>query len=244
MERTYVGTSGWVYRHWSGVFYPKTTPQKSWLDYYTQYFKCVELNSSFYRLPKTQTFMGWREKTPEDFIFSVKMSRYVTHMKRLSQPGRTLPGFFEAVAGLNEKCGPILIQLPPNLPCDKKTASEFLEELVVSYPGYMYTLECRHESWFNPQVYNLLAERNINLCFSDTPDYPYHEEITSDFIYCRLHGHEQLYSSDYSDGQLRDWAQKITGWTSIPGFSWKLRVFSTISGVTSGSADTISAANI
>ena len=177
-----------------------------------QHFDTVELNASFYRLPKKKTFVNWRERTPKNFIYSVKMSRYVSHIKRLLDPEESLPRFFESVSALKEKCGPILIQLPPSMKFNEERVIHFLEVLTQTYKGYRFTMECRNESWFLGPVYKLLRGYGVALCLADTPTYPYVEEITSDFVYIRLHGHEQLYASNYSDQQLEEWGVKIRKW--------------------------------
>jgi uncharacterized protein YecE (DUF72 family) len=208
----YIGTSGWSYSHWQGLFYPQELSKGRWLEFYMQHFDTVELNASFYRLPKKKTFENWRARTPKDFVFSVKMSRYVSHIKRLLDPEESLPRFFESVSALKEKCGPILIQLPPSMKFNEERVINFLEVLTQTHKGYRFTMECRNESWFLDQVYALLKQYGVALCLADTPKYPYVEEITSDFIYIRLHGHEQLYTSNYSDQQLEDWGMKIREW--------------------------------
>jgi len=206
----FVGTSGWSYDHWTGRFYPQDIDRRKWLEFYCREFDTVELNSSFYRLPRRKTFENWRNRSPKNFIFSVKMSRYVSHVKRLIEPEKTLSKFFESVSGLREKCGPILIQLPPSLGFEQQRAENFFREL--EKYNYKLTLECRNKSWFFKDSYNLMKEYNIALCLADTPHFPYAEEITSDFVYIRLHGHERLYASNYSEEQLQGWVEKIRGW--------------------------------
>lgn len=210
----YIGTSGWSYDHWQGLFYPQELSKGRWLEFYMQHFDTVELNTSFYRLPKKKTFVNWRERTPKNFIYSVKMSRYVSHIKRLLNPEESLPRFFESVSALKEKCGPILIQLPPSLKFNEERTENFLRVLTRDYSSYRFTLECRNESWFLKPVYKLLKGYGVALCLADTPNCPYVEEITSDFIYIRLHGHEQLYASNYGDQQLEAWGVKIRGWNN------------------------------
>ncbi len=212
MARNFVGTSGWSYDHWIGRFYPEDLGRGEWLEYYTRRFDSVELNASFYRLPSKKTFRNWGERTPPGFTFAVKMSRYVTHVKKLLDPGESLRIFFDAVGGMGGKCGVVLIQLPPSLKFDFDRVDRFLRELRGGYGGYRFALECRNQSWFNEGVYNLVRNYGVAFCISDTPCYPYAEEITADFVYIRLHGHEQLYASRYSDQQLLDWGGKIREW--------------------------------
>jgi len=212
MAKNFIGTSGWSYDHWIGMFYPEDLGKDRWLEFYTESFDSVELNASFYRLPRKKTFQNWRRRTPPEFIFSVKMSRYVTHVKRLLNPEDSLRMFFDSVSGLGDKCSTILIQLPPGMRFDLERVDSFLKGLTDRYRSYRFTLECRNKSWFNDEVYNLFRKYGIALCISDTPCYPYTEVVTSDFVYVRLHGHEQLYASNYSDQQLEEWADKIRKW--------------------------------
>jgi len=212
MARNFIGTSGWSYDHWIGKFYPENLNKNKWLEFYTESFDSVELNASFYRLPRKKTFQNWKKRTPPEFIFAVKMSRYVTHVKRLLDPEESLQIFFDAVSSLEEKCSAVLIQLPPSLKFDLERVDKFLRELNTNYKEYRFTLECRNQSWFNDEVYNLFKKYGIALCISDTPCYPYAEEVTAEFVYVRLHGHEQLYASNYSDQQLEEWANRIKHW--------------------------------
>ena len=212
--KNFIGTSGWSYDHWRGLFYPGDLGKAGWLEFYAEKFDSVELNATFYRLPKEETVRMWRGRTPKDFVFAVKLSRYVTHVKRLLDAGDSLSLFVDRVRHLKEKCGPILIQLPPNLKFNRVRFRDFAAILVGEYKTHRFTLECRNETWFNSGVYDLLRDYGISLCISDTPHYPYSEEVTSSFIYARLHGHEQLYTSNYGREQLGEWAEKIRGWNS------------------------------
>ena len=205
----YIGTSGWAYPHWrNGVFYPEDFKDHE-LKYYQNFFNSVELNTSFYHLPKKKTFENWHKLVPKDFIFSVKGSRYISHILRLSEPREPLENLLENASGLREKLGPIFFQLPPSLKADPKKFSEFAKLLP---KDKRFAFEFRHISWFDPKIYNILKEHNIALIFSDTPQYPYVEELTADFIYLRLHGHEVLYSSSYNQKQLEEHAYKIKRW--------------------------------
>jgi uncharacterized protein YecE (DUF72 family) len=205
-----IGTSGWTYKHWDWVFYPSTWPQSKWLAYYSEHFDTVELNASFYRLPKRSTFENWRSNTPNNFLWSVKGSRFVTHIKRLKNPAEPLDRLYDAVHGLKEKLGVILFQLPPNLVFDADLLMRFCKSLK---PDIRHTLEVRHPSWFNDQMLEILRNFNIALCLADTAGrYPSCEAITADFVYCRLHGSKKLYVSQYSKAELKDWAEKILSW--------------------------------
>ncbi len=210
MAKVRVGTSGWSYDHWEGLFYPQNLPKPQWLNYYTEHFDTVELNSSFYRLHKRRAFEGWKEKTPPGFLWAVKGSRYITHIKRLTDPEETLSRFYESVEGLGEKIGPILFQLPPSLKFDHTLLNTFLKALK---KGYRYTLEIRHPSWISAESMEILKEYQVAFCVSDTAGrFPYHEAITANFIYIRLHGSKKLYASDYTEAELREWVRKIGEW--------------------------------
>jgi uncharacterized protein YecE (DUF72 family) len=203
----HIGTSGWIYDHWSEVFYPKDWPKMKWLDFYARHYGTVELNASFYRLPKPQTFENWRKRTPDNFLWAVKANRYITHIKRLKDPEEPLERFFTSAESLKEKLGPILIQLPPSLSFDETVFGHFCRHLK---GNHRYALEVRHPSWAQERAIDILRDNNIALCVSDTAGrYPYMEEDTATFIYIRLHGSKRLYASEYSEKELGAYARKI-----------------------------------
>jgi len=205
-----IGTSGWTYAHWKGIFYPDDRPRTKWLEYYAQEFDTVELNASFYRLPKEATFTNWFKRTPEGFLWAVKASRYITHIKRLTDVNEPLQRFYDRAARLGSKLGPLLFQLPPNLPYNARLAQAFLARLD---PSFRHAVEVRHPSWLNSEFFRQLQDNNTAFCISDTAGrYPYWEEITADFVYIRLHGSRKLYASEYTPEELEFWAKKITGW--------------------------------
>ena len=202
-----IGTSGWTYKHWKGTFYPLKWPETKWLEYYSRHFDTVELNASFYRLPKRITFENWKARSPDNFLWSVKGSKFITHIRRLENPAEPLDRLYDAAAGLGEKLGVILFQLPPSLTFDEEVFRDFCELL---NPQVRHALEVRHPSWINDHVFSVLSEFNIALCMADTAGrYPSCEAITADFAYIRLHGSRKLYASEYSEGELREWAEKI-----------------------------------
>ncbi len=210
-SKIHIGTSGWTYDHWREVFYPKDCPKAKWLDFYTRHYGTVELNASFYRLPKPQTFENWRERTPDNFLWAVKANRYITHIKRLKDPEEPLERFFGSADALKEKLGPILIQLPPSLSFDEAVLSNFCQHLK---GNYRYALEVRHPSWAQERVIEILRDNNIAFCISDSAGrYPYIEEDTATFIYVRLHGSRKLYGSEYSEEELQTYARKIRDWS-------------------------------
>jgi uncharacterized protein YecE (DUF72 family) len=207
-----IGTSGWSYGHWQDLFYPKDLPSGKWLEFYCQHFDTVELNSSFYHLPKKKTFENWRRRTPLDFLFSVKASRFLTHLLKLNNSREPLKNLLDNASGLGEKLGPILFQLPPNFHLDLERLKKFTQHLLALGKGAGFAFEFRHQSWFCDEVYELLQKNNLALTFSDTPNYPLVEKITTDFIYIRLHGHKKLYASKYSTAELQQWTAKIKSW--------------------------------
>ena len=172
-----IGTSGWTYAHWQGVFYPEDVPKTKWLGYYGKHFNTVELNASFYYLPKPQTFINWRKRTPADFLFSVKASRYITHIKKLRGVREPWKHFIESAKELKEKLGPILFQLPPNLKADAKILESFLKLLPTGkatprgvafrrekgvakakFRNFAFAIEPRNQTWFCEEIYKILPE--------------------------------------------------------------------------------------
>ena len=207
----YIGTSGWNYEHWKNIFYPTTYTKSRWLQFYAQNFSTVEVNTTFYRLPKAEIFENWRRVTPEGFLWAVKANRYITHIKRLRDTAEALEKFFSAARALKEKLGPVLFQLPPSLGFHEDTLDEFCENLKkYNHPS---SFEVRHKSWLNDRVLAKLEQCRIAFCISDTAGrYPYEEAVTADFIYIRLHGSRKLYASDYREDELQTWAEKIRKW--------------------------------
>jgi len=207
--RIYIGVSGWSYKHWRGTFYPEDMPEDQWLDYCAKFFASVEVNNTFYNLPEENTFKKWYQSTPRDFIFSVKASRYITHMKKLKDPSKTLPKIFDRAKILAEKLGPILFQLPPGWKCNIERLRFFLDSLT---GDYRYTFEFRNPDWFNQQVYDLLSSRNAAFCIYELDRKMSPEQVTADFVYIRLHGPEGPYEGQYSQKVLWDWAKRIRKW--------------------------------
>lgn len=207
-RRIWVGCSGWNYPDWLGAFYPPEVPRRAWLSYYSSVFGTVELNFSFYRLPLEKTLARWNLEGGGT-LWSCKVSRYITHIKRLRDCAAALDTFFTRMSAL-ERRGPALFQLPPSLRYDPGLFRDFAALLP---RGWRCAVEPRHESWFTGGFLDSLASRNIALCVSDTAGrYPYREAVTADFAYLRLHGHERLYESLYSEKELAAWARKLRGW--------------------------------
>jgi len=202
-----IGTSGWHYEHWKGIFYPPELPKSRWFDFYARYFPTVEINSSFYHLPSEKTFASWHRNSPADFCFAVKANRFITHVKKLRQAEEALDKFLQNVRALREKLGPILFQLPPSL----RRNPELLEEFLPLLPKDLkIVFEFRNESWFAEEIYRILSRYNISLCLFDMPGFTTPLVITADFSYIRFHGSASLYSSCYTDEELSEWSRRIS----------------------------------
>ena len=206
MVKYYVGCSGWHYEHWRGLYYPGELPKPRWLQFYARQFNTVEINNSFYRLTSEKAFTVWRESTPGDFVFAVKVSRFITHIKRLRNLGSAVENFLSRADFLGEKLGPLLYQLPPNMKRNDEVLQSFLSSLP---PKYHHVIEFRHESWIHDAVFDILREHNTGLCVFDMPGFSCPLVATSDFAYARFHGSHGLYSSRYTDEELSQWAEKI-----------------------------------
>lgn len=209
IKKINIGTSGWHYAYWKGTFYPPKTPQKDYLNYYLGFFRTVEINNSFYRLPSPETFKAWKESVPDDFTFAVKASRFITHMKKLKDPQQSLEKFMYHVGFLEDKLGPILFQLPPLWKLDLDRFKSFLDALP---DYYRYTFEFRHPSWYDERVYELLRSRNMAFCAYELAGHFSPLQITADFVYVRLHGPEGKYQGSYSDEALQWWANQAREW--------------------------------
>jgi uncharacterized protein YecE (DUF72 family) len=206
----YIGTSGWQYKHWKDVFYPQGLKNTDWLSFYAQRFDTLEVNVTFYRDVKPSTYEKWYNTVPEDFLFSVKMSKFITHIKRLKVDGNSVNRFTENVHGLKEKLGVVLIQLPPAIKFDQSLIRDFFSLLDKKL---CYTVEARHKSFINDKFFSILEENGVAWCIADSAGrYPYHETVTASFVYIRLHGSRRLYASDYSDNELKAWKDKILSW--------------------------------
>lgn len=208
-QKIHIGTSGWHYKHWMGNFYPPEVKSKGFTDYYIHFFRTVEINNSFYKLPSFETFANWRAAVPDDFIFAVKASRYITHMKKLKEPQEGLSRLFNNINALEEKLGPILFQLPPMW----KLSLERLRDLLrLLPPYYRYTFEFRHHSWYTPAVLDLLRQHNAAFCIYELEYHLSPLEVTADFVYVRLHGPEGKYAGSYSESALQGWANQCRAW--------------------------------
>jgi uncharacterized protein YecE (DUF72 family) len=234
----YIGISGWRYKGWRGVFYPEKLPHRRELEFASRRFNTIELNGSFYSLQRPQSFAQWHQQTPEDFVFSIKGSRYITHMLRLRNIEAALANFFaQGVLVFGAKLGPILWQLPPNFNFEPERLEDFLALLpktrkqaadlarnhderlknrswfdVSQDATLRHAIEIRHESFVNEKFIRLLRRYDIGLVVADTVEWPLLMDVTSNFVYCRLHGSEELYASGYEAKALDIWANRVVAW--------------------------------
>lgn len=200
-----IGTSGWLYKHWDAVFYP---PKIEKLTFYAAHFDTVEINTTFYHLPKNGSVKNWKHRTGKDFIFSIKASQYITHRKRLLNCQEPLKTFYQSIHSLREKRGPLLFQLPPSFKIDLQRLETFFNLLKKGMPT---TFEFRHPSWYVPETYKLLKKYQIALCITDITGEASPLEVTSDFVYLRLHGPKK-YSGSYNSRDLKKWEKQIARW--------------------------------
>ena len=240
MAEIRVGISGWNYAGWRGDFYPKGLVQRRELAYAAEQLTSIEINGSFYSLQRPSSYAAWREQTPDDFVFSVKGGRFITHMKKLNDVGTALANFFASgLLALGPKLGPVLWQLPPNLGYHPQRLAEFFDQLprttgaaaelaklhdakvpddraltVAEQDRPMrHALEVRHASFATPDAVALLRAHDIGFVVADTAGrWPLVQEMTSDHMYVRLHGDQELYVSGYTDRALDAWAEKVLRW--------------------------------
>lgn len=205
----YVGTSGWNYTHWRGLFYPEILPKKKWLGFYSESFRSVEINNSFYVLPGEKSVRVWQKQSPDDFLFSVKASRYITHMKKLKDPEEPVRNFLNRMKALDDKLGPVLFQLPPKWKCNLDRLAAFLNQLP---DEGRYTFEFRENSWWNERVLDLLEKKNAAFCIFELAGQQTPKWVTADFVYIRLHGPGGAYEGLYNRKALAGWAGAISNW--------------------------------
>lgn len=233
-----IGISGWTYAPWRGVFYPKGLPRKRELDYAARRFRSIEINGTFYGMQRPDVFAAWAREVPEDFVFAVKGPRFITHLRRLRAAETPLANFIASgLLRLGSKLGPILWQLPPNFRFDAEQIDAFLTLLPhdtvaaarlgrkhdnrLKAPAWLkadaerpmrHAFEIRHESFQDRAFIDLLLRHDVALVCADSVEWPRMMDITSDFVYCRLHGSEQLYASGYDDAALDAWARRVVAW--------------------------------
>ncbi|MDG6910415.1 MAG: DUF72 domain-containing protein [Nitrososphaerota archaeon] len=212
LDKLRVGCSGWSYKDWAGVFYPKGLAAKDYLAYYSKVFNCVEVDSSFYRVPSQFMVNQWRNNTPADFVFSPKLPKKITHEQKLKGSESNLVYFYSVLGKLKDKLGPIAIQLPPSvkLSTHQETMKEFISQLS---PEFKHAVEFRHRSWFTPEVYSLLRKNNIAMVWSLNQYVETPPEVTADFVYVRMVGDREIteftgVQKDRSDDMKR-WAESV-----------------------------------
>ena len=206
-----IGCSGFHYKHWKGDFYPEDLPEKKWFEFYCRFFSTLELNVTFYRFPQLSVLEKWHQKSPDNFVFSVKAPRIITHYKKLHGTASMIDEFYKTVdQGLKRKLGCILFQFPPNFVFSEARLEQIISSLNHSYRN---VVEFRHVSWWQKEVYDLLGKHHIAFCGMNHPEFP--DDIISNtpYLYYRMHGSKQLYTSNYSKKELGDLAHKVK---SIP----------------------------
>jgi uncharacterized protein YecE (DUF72 family) len=206
----YIGTSGWSYRHWRDCFY-QGVARADWLKFYAEQFLAVEINSTFYRLQRPQTFNKWFAATPATFRFSLKANHYLTHNKKLLDPDVAVGNEKNHATALKEKLAVVLWQLPRQLRKDKPRLQAFIDALQ-EWREVRHTVEFRHASWFEEDVADMLREAGIAACQSDAANWPLWRCVTTNLVYIRLHGHSRTYASSYSVNELAQWADQIIEW--------------------------------
>lgn len=198
-----IGCSGWQYQHWRGDFYPAELPASRWLEYYAERFDTVEVNNTFYRLPEASTFASWGRRAPRGFLYAVKASRYLTHMKKLNDPQDPLRLFFTRATRLGRSFGPVLYQLPPRWPLNLERLQTFLEALP---KRRRHAIEFRDPSWYAPEALSLLDRHGVALCLHDMQGSASGKRAVGPFVYVRFHG-TTTYGGRYSDATLDEWAR-------------------------------------
>jgi uncharacterized protein YecE (DUF72 family) len=235
-----IGISGWTYAPWRGVFYPKGLPHKRELEYAAQRFRAIEINGTFYGMQRPEAFAAWADSTPEDFVFAVKGPRFVTHMLRLRRAEAPVANFIASgLLRLGAKLGPILWQFPPNFRFDAERMENFLKLLPrdtesaarlghrhdhrLKAPAFLkvdanrelrHAFEIRHDSFRCREFPALLRHYGAAIVCADAVDWPRLMDVTADFVYCRLHGSEELYASGYDDEALDEWAGRVAAWAT------------------------------
>ncbi len=248
--RIRIGLSGWSYPHWRSVFYPRGLARRRELEFASRTFDALEINGSFYSLQRPSSYVRWRDATPDDFVFAIKGSRYITHMKKLTGVDVALANFLASgVLGMGQKLGPLLWQLPPILPydrgrmtdffhrlpattgqaatiatgCDDRLLQRFKEEPVTSVTHDVplrHAVEVRHDSFATGDFAQLCREHRVALVVADTAGrFTWVDEVTSELVYVRLHGDQELYASGYTDQGIAWWADRVSGWAADPAVS-------------------------
>lgn len=198
-----IGCSGWEYKHWRGDFYPSDIPKTRWFEHYAAAFDTVEINNTFYRLPEAETFARWANRAPMRFLFAVKASRFLTHMKKLKDPEEPVERLFSRMRSLGRHLGPVLYQLPPGWKLDRGRLEHFLQVLP---PGVRHVVEFRDPSWYTDDVLALLERHRVALCLHDMRGSATVRQRVGPFVYARFHGATGHYDGGYTDDRLQAWA--------------------------------------
>lgn len=206
MKPVYIGTSGWSYQGWEKAFYAPDIPKSRHFDYYLTHFPTVEINLTFYRLPTRNMAQVWHDKAPKRFLYAIKGSRFITHMKKLAHLGNAFERFFEPLEPLNEHMGPVLWQLPTLLKKDAARLADFLQRLP---KNHRYAMEFRHPSWLEDDIFDLLRKYRIAHVSVSSAGIPTNLTVTADFIYIRFHGLSGGAAHDYTTAELKPWARHI-----------------------------------
>ena len=209
MTTFWIGTSGWHYKHWREVFYPKGLPQREHFSFYVERFPTVELNNSFYRQPKDTTWDLWREAAPEGFKFAVKANRFITHIKRLAEPQAPLERFLGGARRLGPALGPVLFQTPASFHRTEINAQRLEEFLGFLPAGLQCAFEFRHSSWLIDETLDQLRRAEAGFCIFDMPSLKCPIAVTAGFAYVRLHGTSEIYASNYTEEMLQDWSRRL-----------------------------------
>lgn len=213
MGELHIGTSGFSYKDWKGLFYPEKLPAAQWLSYYARHYDTVEINATFYRYFERSTFAKWRDQTPADFRFTLKAPREITHVRRLHDIDQQLERFTESIVDLRAKIAVLLWQFPPSFKYDDADSLTALVTFLRRLPDdYRQVIEFRHQSWFKEEVYEALNNLNAGFVINDSSRFPAAEVLTGDLAYLRFHGPTRLYASSYDTAALLRWAKKIREW--------------------------------
>ncbi|HEX4913808.1 MAG TPA: DUF72 domain-containing protein [Vicinamibacterales bacterium] len=215
-----IGCSGWNYKHWRGKFYPPELRLREWFTHYASVFDTVEINNTFYRLPETETFAAWRDRAPEDFLYAIKASRFITHLKRLREPEEPVTRLFERACALQDHLGPVLYQLPESFHCDLTRLDDFLAllprtlgEINGTPPDHVirHVFEFRHRSWYVAETQAVLRAHGVVMCLHDKAGSAIFEPLDTPFVYVRFHGPGGRYFGRYELRRMEYWAETLAG---------------------------------
>lgn len=220
-RKFHIGTSGWNYKHWKGPFYPGDLKVKDWLKFYSEHFTTTEINSSFYHMPSEKTVLNWVNTVPKGFRFCPKISRFITHMKKLRDVEEPVEYFFKVFDHMHANVGPVLVQLPRMVTFKPEKTETFYSLLRDRYRGYSFAMEIRHDSWLTKESIDMMRKHDITFVISQSGGlFPYEELVTAKNIYLRFHGPKGLYSSKYPDRTLKKYAKMCSEWIKDGHIIW------------------------